>query len=52
MKELYTKMLIIRNFTPDDATDFQEIIISKGASKYAIYNLEFSTSLDEVKSKS
>ena len=49
MKELYTKRLMIRNFTPDDAKDLQEIIISKEASKYAIYDHEFPTSLDEVK---
>ena len=49
MKDLYTKRLIIRNFTPDDAKDLQEILISKGASKYAIYDHEFPTSLDEVK---
>jgi RimJ/RimL family protein N-acetyltransferase len=49
MKELYTKRLIIRYFTPDDANVFQEIIISEGSSKYAIYDHEFPTSLDEVK---
>lgn len=49
MKEIYTKRLIIRNFTPDDAKDLLEIIISKEASKYAIYDHEFPTSLNEVK---
>lgn len=52
MKELYIKRLIIRNFTPDDSKDFQEIIISMGASKYAIYDHESPTSLDEVNNKS
>lgn len=49
MKELYTERLTIRNFTPDDVIDLQEIIISKEASNYAIYDHEFPTSLDEVK---
>lgn len=49
MKELYTERLTIRNFTPDDAKDLQDIIISKEASKYAMYDHEFPTSLDEVK---
>ena len=49
MKELYTERLTIRNFTPDDAKDLQDIIISKEASKYALYDHEFPTSLDEVK---
>jgi RimJ/RimL family protein N-acetyltransferase len=48
MKEIKTKRLTIRNFTPDDANDLQEIIISKEASKYAIYDHEFPTSLEEV----
>lgn len=49
MKELYTERLTIRNFTPDDAKDLQEIIISKEASKYAIYDHEFPTALTEVR---
>jgi RimJ/RimL family protein N-acetyltransferase len=49
MRELYTERLTIRNFTPDDVKDLQEIIISKEASNYAIYDHEFPTSLDEVK---
>ncbi|MGB4587786.1 MAG: GNAT family N-acetyltransferase [Clostridiaceae bacterium] len=49
MKEIYTKRLILRNFTPEDAKDLQEIIISKETSKYAIYDNEFPTSLEEVK---
>ena len=49
MKDINTERLTIRNFTMDDYPDLQEIIISKEASKYAIYDNEFPTSLDEVK---
>jgi len=49
MTELKTDRLIIRNFTPDDWKDLQEIIIDKEASEYAIYDHQFPTSEEEVK---
>lgn len=49
MKDLNTKRLTLRNFTSEDDRDLQEILLSKEASKYAQYDHEFPTSLDEVK---
>jgi ribosomal-protein-alanine N-acetyltransferase len=49
MTEIKTDRLIIRNFTPDDWKDLQEIVIDKEASEYAIYDHQFPTSENEVK---
>jgi [ribosomal protein S5]-alanine N-acetyltransferase len=44
-----TSRLVIRNFKVDDWKDFQEILIYKESSEYAIYDYQFPTSDNEVK---
>jgi RimJ/RimL family protein N-acetyltransferase len=46
---LETDRLIIRNFTPDDWLDLQDISIHYGASEYAQYDHQWPTATEEVK---
>ena len=45
-----TERLSLRPFVPDDWRDLREIAIDKAASEYAVYDHQFATSEDEVKS--
>jgi len=49
MINISTKRMIIRNFTPEDWRELQEIIVDKEASEYAIYDYPFPTGEKEVK---
>lgn len=49
MIDIKTSRIIIRNFSTDDWRDFQEILIYKESSEYAIYDYQFPTSDNEVK---
>jgi len=50
MIEIRTNRLMIRNFSLDDWKDLQEIVIDKEGSEYAVYDHQFPTSDEEVKS--
>lgn len=50
MINIETKRLILRNFMINDFTDLKEIIMDKESSEYAIYDHEFLTSDDKIKS--
>ncbi|MCP6651951.1 hypothetical protein NL518_28045, partial [Klebsiella pneumoniae] len=46
--DIKTSRLIIRNFVVDDWKDLQEIVVSKEASEYAVYDYQFPTLDNEV----
>ena len=49
MTTLTTERLVIRNFTIDDASALREIILQYQASEYAVYDLAWPTSVDEIR---